>query len=138
MPGKGEYIVSVQIKDYSASVKRKMDAALLQALKNHGENWQKIVDRIIVEKDIIDTERLRKSMKHEINQQKKEMKAGTFGDNYVPYAIYNELGTHKMRARPFLSPSIKEANGGFAEVIKQSVGNEMSSTQGLTAEIKNL
>ena len=126
--------MGVQIKDYSASVKRKMDAAQLQALKNYGEHWLKIVDRIIVEKNIIDTGELRRSNKYEIDQQKKEITV----KNTAEHAIYNELGTYRMNPRPFLQPSVEEANGGFAEIIRQEAGKEISSTQGLTAEILNL
>lgn len=126
--------MSLQFKDYSESIKRKMEAAQLQALKNYGENWKKIVRRIIKEKGIYDTGRLHDSMDYKINQQKKEITTGTD----VPYAIFNELGTYRMKARPFLQPSVEEANGGFAEIIRQEVDREMSSTQGLTAEVRNL
>lgn len=126
--------MSVEFKDYSKSVLKKTEAAQLQALKNYGKNWEKIVHRIIKEKGVYDTGRLHDSMDYSINQQKKEITTGTD----VPYAIFNELGTYKMKARPFLQPSVEEANGAFAEILRQEINGEMSSTQGLTAEVKKL
>lgn len=124
----------VQVKDYSKSIERKMNAAQLRALDNYGKNWKSIVKRIITEKDIIDTHRMIDSMDYKIDTGNKTIKTGTD----VPYAVFQELGTYKMKARPFLVPSLDEANGALVKILSQEVGDELSSTQGLSPEIYEL
>lgn len=108
----------------------------IRALEAYGENWLKIVDRIIVEKDIIDTEALRESMAFDVDENKVEITCGVkqgysaHGRTPQNYAIYQELGTYKMMARPFIQPSIKEANMGLFETIRQEAEyTGLSSTQ---------
>lgn len=37
----------------------------------------------------------------------------------VTYGIYNELGTSKMPAHPFMSPAVEAAQGGFMSAAAQ-------------------
>lgn len=126
--------MKIQVKDYSKSIERKMNAAQLKALDNYGKHWKSVVQRIIKQKGVYDTGRLHDSMDYQIDTENKTIKTGTD----VPYAQYNELGTWKMAARPFLVPSLEEANGALVRIISQEVGDELSSTQGLTPEIYEL
>lgn len=53
----------------------------------------------------------------------------TVGDNgmtaevgpTVEYAIYQELGTHKMAPRPFLGPAFEQMRGPFNDAVKKLV-----------------
>lgn len=124
----------IVIKDYSKSVLAGMKKAQLQALENYGKNWKEIVKRIVVEKNIVDTGALRDSFYTKINQDAMTITTATD----VPYAQYQELGTWKIVARPFMVPSLREANGALVEILRQEIGETLGSTQGLTPEIKNL
>lgn len=125
---------SIQIKDYSKSVQQQMNKAQVQALENYGKNWKTIVRRIILEKGIYDTGYLYEHTDYKVDSQNKQIT--TFSD--APYSEYNELGTWKMRARPYMTPSIQEANGALAQILRQEIDGRLSSTQGLTPEVKNL
>lgn len=58
----------------------------------------------------VDTGRLRSSITWEIGQDGTTI-VGRVGTN-VHYAPYLELGTRRMRARPFLRPALAAAGGG--------------------------
>lgn len=111
-----------------------MDKAQVQALENYGKNWLSIVQKIILQKGIYDTGRLYEETNYKVDSQNKTIE--TYSN--APYAMYNELGTWKMKARPYMTPSIEEANGAFAQILKQEIDGRLSSTQGLTPEVKNL
>lgn len=59
----------------------------------------------------VDTGRLRASITHEVEDHRAELEVvGRVGTN-VEYAIYQELGTRFMSARPFLRPALDAAGG---------------------------
>ena len=129
-------MANVVALDYSEDVIRLLRKTEIRALEAYGENWKKIVDRIIVEKNIIDTGALRESMSYEIDEDKVEVTCGVkkgysaHGRTPENYAIYQELGTSKIPARPFIQPSIEEANMGLYKTIRQEAEyTGLSSTQ---------
>ena len=67
----------------------------------------------------VDTGNLRNSITHEV--EKKEARVGT----NVSYGIYQELGTSKMAAQPFLNPALEQNKGNirkiFADALKEAV-----------------
>lgn len=117
--------MSVVFNDYSKDVMKILRDTEIRALEAYGNNWLKIVDRIIVQKDIIETGALRESMSFEVDKDKVEVtcgvKRGFTAHGRLPenYAIYQELGTARIRARPFIVPSIQEANMGFYKTIRE-------------------
>ena len=64
----------------------------------------------------VDTGRLRASITHQVttNGTSGDMRVGT----NVEYAPYVELGTFRMKARPFIKPSITEHKAHYVSVIK--------------------
>ncbi len=46
---------------------------------------------------------------------------GMWGSQDVEYAIYQELGTHKMKAQPYLRPSADKNYGGLNERIRRNL-----------------
>lgn len=63
----------------------------------------------------IDTGRLRSS----IVSQAEGLSCG-IGTN-VEYAIYQEFGTYKMKAHPFLVPALKNNTENIKQIIKDSI-----------------
>ena len=67
----------------------------------------------------VDTGNLRNSITHEVEGN--EARVGT----NISYAIYQELGTSKMAAQPFLNPALEQNKGNikkiFADALKEAV-----------------
>jgi HK97 gp10 family phage protein len=69
----------------------------------------------------VDTGRLRGSITHVTGIDNGEQVAYV-GSN-VEYAIYQELGTYKMAAQPYLRPALQSVMGGISqESLAQSMG----------------
>lgn len=61
---------------------------------------------IITQKNIIDTGHLLNTMEHEPARRVFRGWEGKFGNWTARYAIYLEIGTVKMSARPFIQPAL--------------------------------
>lgn len=69
----------------------------------------------------VDTGRLRASITHVIGIE--EGKQAAYVGSNVEYAIYQELGTYKMAAQPYLRPALQSVMGGISqESFAQSMG----------------
>lgn len=66
----------------------------------------------------VDTGRLRNSITHEQFSEDTEV----IGTN-VEYAPYVELGTHKMKARPYLRPAAENHTAEYKAIMKQVYGS---------------
>jgi len=84
-----------------------------QFLPKAGVEVQKEAVRIIRSKGIIDSGRLRDSVKYKVRGD--EVSIGT----NVEYATYQEYGTVKMPARPYLRPSIDNKRKFLVELWGQ-------------------
>lgn len=71
----------------------------------------------IISKDIIDTGALLNS----IHTEKRGEKVYWVADG-VEYGVYHELGTHRMAARPFMTPAVEKVNLQIADIIKEELG----------------
>ena len=47
---------------------------------------------------------------------------GTY-DEEVPYALYVEVGTHKMAAQPFLKPAASDHKNEYRKIIEDALKN---------------
>jgi len=77
---------------------------------------------LLVERDAkknapVDTGRLRASITHELETEKDEL-IGIVGTNVV-YAKYQEFGTYKMAAHPFLFPALESNREKIKELLKE-------------------
>ena len=68
----------------------------------------------------VDTGRLKGSITHVMGTENGEQVAYV-GSN-VEYAIYQELGTYKMGAQPYLRPALQSVMGSISD---EAVGQEM-------------
>lgn len=102
------------ITDNSGALQAMTPVALLRATTKLGIKWQEIATDIVTDKGIVDTGELRKTLSY--NATENAVQVGS----PLKYAIYNELGTSRMPARPFIVPAIKD-NG---EIYQRIVADE--------------
>jgi HK97 gp10 family phage protein len=69
----------------------------------------------------VDTGRLRNSITHE---QSEDGMKGRVGTN-VEYGPYVEHGTRRMRARPYLFPSLEEETPRFKQRVRKAVADTL-------------
>lgn len=72
----------------------------------------------IVEKNIVDTGATLSSVNHQVTKLDDNGAEGEAGPG-TEYAIYHEFGTKKMRARPFMRPTIDEDKNIIAKAVMQ-------------------
>lgn len=103
--------MSVRIDDHSDEVKAEIEAALLKGLEECGitaETYAKL-------KSPVDTGRLKNSISHTVDGD-----TAYIGTN-VEYAAYQELGTSKMPAHPYLRPAVEN----HVDVYKKLLTDEL-------------
>ena len=95
-------------------------AAVPQALEAAAVVVEAQAKAIIVEKDIIDTGNLLNSVSYSV--QGDSARVGT----NVEYGVYQEYGTSRMEARPWLRPAVDEHQDeirqAFAAQMKRALG----------------
>lgn len=67
---------------------------------------------------------MRNSIINEVEKVSDTKVVGQFGTN-IEYAIFNELGTSKMTAQPFINPGFEAYKGEIVEDIKKHVLEEL-------------
>jgi phage gpG-like protein len=77
-----------------------------------GIKWQGLVTKIITQKRIVDTGRLRASMDYKVKESKVIV-----GTN-VEYSSQHELGLNGHRARPFIKPSLMDYKESYSSIAK--------------------
>lgn len=103
----------VVFTDNSAVVLAALEKARDRALEICGEKAESYAKELCP----VDTGRLRNSISH--------MQYGEdeyIGSN-VEYAPYVELGTHKMKARPFLRPAAEGHGDIYSDIMKKELMN---------------
>lgn len=110
--------MSVEFKDNSKAVKAALEAAILEALQGIGEAAEKHAK----EKAPVDTGNLRDHIRHAVSEDEKAVYIGTY-DKEVPYALYVEVGTHKMAAQPYLKPAAADHKGEYRKIIEDALKN---------------
>lgn len=100
----------VRLTDNSDSVRNALPsqiAAALEAIGLQAEGYAKL-------KAPVDTERLRNSLTHTVREKEKTVYIGT----NVEYAAYQEFGTVKTRAHPYLKPAVTEHTAEYKAIIE--------------------
>ena len=107
--------VEWHIKDNSAKFINRYNSNKSAILSAWGLKWQEIATGITTQKGIVDTGKLRDTLGFKadvVNSQ-------TIVGSPVEYAIFNELGTSKMAARPFIVPAIKDNGKAYAQIAQK-------------------
>lgn len=116
--------MDVEFKDNSGTVKKAVTEAMARALEICGGKAETYAKQLAPvgtpESTGIPGYRggtLRNSITHEQWDEKTEVIGST-----VKYAPYVELGTYKMKARPFLRPAAENHGGEYKAVIENELG----------------
>lgn len=102
-------VVEVRITDNSDQFKDSMEEKLEVALTAIGLTAEKYA-----KKDCpVDTGRLRNSITNAVESREKAVYIGT----NVEYAAYVELGTSRMKPRPYLRPAAENHSSEYRKII---------------------
>jgi HK97 gp10 family phage protein len=132
---------SVKFTDRSPEVRRALEKALELGLETIGMVAETHAKEAITRQGAVDTGRLRNSITYAVKKREGEIVAyrddegagyeqaigyGVKKDEVyigtnVEYAPYVELGTRKMRARPFLKPAATEHNDEYKQIMEATL-----------------
>lgn len=107
--------VKISVEDKSDKVLHLFDGAVARGLDAIGATAERHA-----KKDCpVDTGRLRNSITFSTETLKKEVYVGT----NVEYGPYVELGTSRMRERPFLRPAAQNHSAEYKRLMEDSLKN---------------
>lgn len=104
-----------EIKDNTNKLKQKLESNTAVILKEWGIKWQEISTGLVTSKGVVDTGLLRDTLGYKVDVSGKKTIVGS----PLNYAIYNELGTSRMPARPFIVPAIKDHGQAYASIVSK-------------------
>lgn len=105
--------MNIKITDHSDAVISELNKKIALALAKVGFKAEDHVKALAP----VDTGRLRASITHLVDD-----KSVTIGTN-VEYAKYQELGTSRMKAQPFLEPGIMNNMDEYKGIIRNELGD---------------
>ena len=117
--------IEISLTDNSDLIKEALEDQVEQALIAVGitaeNNAKREITRAVYDtpesKSYIRTGRLRNSLTHSVEMNEKAVYIGSA----VEYAAYVELGTSRMRARPYLRPAVANYTDEYKNLIKQAL-----------------
>lgn len=105
----------VKFTDNSAKVLSALPPAIERALEAIG-----MVAESYAKRDCpVDTGRLRNSVTHAVDGEERTVYIGT----NVEYGVYIEMGTSRMRARPYLAPAATHHKEEYKQIAEQAMKN---------------
>ena len=104
-------IKSVEITSHKDEIIRAKNEAIARALEAIGIQ----AEGDVAELAPVDTGRLRDSITHEVDESEEAVYVGT----NVEYAAYQEYGTSRMKAHPFLKPGIMNNLETYKEIAEK-------------------
>lgn len=103
------------INDNSDKFLKAFEKSKGKILSEWGLKWQEIATGIVTAKGVVDTGKLRNTLGYKADVGGSQ----TYVGSPLDYAIYNELGTSKMAARPFIVPAIKDNGSAYADIVSK-------------------
>lgn len=107
--------MNIEFIDNSDKVKEEFEKACLKALEECGM----IAEGYAKELAPVDTGNLRNSISHTVDDSGY---SAYIGSN-ISYAAFQELGTVKMKAHPFLKPAIANHESTYRGIIEDELKN---------------
>lgn len=105
----------IELDDFSEDVVMALANALERGMIAIGETAEKYAKEIVP----VDTGRLRNSITYLVDKESAEVYIGS----NVEYAAPVELGTSRMRPRPYLAPAATQHNEEYRQLVKDSLEN---------------
>lgn len=112
--------VDIKFTDNSDKVKQEFEAAILEALEAIGQT----VEGRAADYAPVDTGRLRDSITHEVADDEHAVYIGV--PQEVDYGKYQELGTSKMPAHPFLKPAVIDSIPDMKRIVEGGLKDDVS------------
>ena len=118
--------IEISLTDNSDLIKDALEDQVEQALISVGitaeNNAKREITRAVYDtpeskSGYVRTGRLRNSLTHSVAMNEKAVYIGSA----VEYAAYVELGTSRMRARPYLRPAVTNYTDEYKNLIKQAL-----------------
>lgn len=118
--------IEISLTDNSDLIKDALEDQVEQALTAVGitaeNNAKREITRAVYDtpeskSGYVRTGRLRNSLTHEVSMNEKAVYIGSA----VEYAAYVELGTTRMRPRPYLRPAVTNYTDEYKNLIKQAL-----------------
>lgn len=114
--------MEVRFKDNSDKVKEAFEEQILKALDGIGAT----VTVRAQDKAPVDTGALLADIRYEVEPGEKAVYIGNTLE--IPYAKYQELGTSKMQAHPYLKPACMDAKGDIQRIVKGTLKDDDSAS----------
>lgn len=112
-------VADVKIIDNSKEVLAAGERAVYAALTKIGIAAKQNIQQIILDKDIYDTGDLYRTIDYVVDEPAQKVTVGS----PQHYSVFNELGTHKMPARPFVAPGILEHRDQYKQITEDTLKN---------------
>ena len=109
--------LNVRVINHSSDVRQAMARGIPAALTAVGIAAKQNIQAVVIEKDVYDTGELHRTMDYNVRDADKSVDMGS------PkfYAVFNELGTSRMGARPFIRPGIFDNIEQYKEIITDTL-----------------
>lgn len=101
------------------SIKTEIKKVSREALEQIGLTAENDVVKYITQHNIVDTGRLRNSITHQMMPEGNAVQIGT----NVEYAPYVELGTSRMKSRPYLRQTITDNADKYRKMFRDAMSS---------------
>lgn len=108
--------VTVNLQDNSKKILELLNIATLAGLEKVGMRAETHAKEDYAP---VDTGHLRNNINHEVDESEMNMALSC----NVEYAAYQELGTRKMKAHPYLKPAIFNHTGEYKSILEDCLRN---------------
>lgn len=107
--------ISMSLEDNSGKVLNLMEDATIKALTKIGAKAETYAKGYAP----VDTGRLRNSIMFEVNSSEMDVSLGS----EIFYSVFQELGTRKMKAHPFLKPAMMNHTEEYKQILENNLKN---------------
>lgn len=114
-------MANLVFKDNSVQVLRQMDNGIEAALTKIGIAAKRNIQQVIIDKDIYDTGELHRTIDYQVDVPDERVDVGSPKN----YAVFQELGTSRQPARPFIRPGILDNTNEYRDIVAETIKEKM-------------
>ena len=112
--------ITIEITDNSKKVLETMENAKEAVLTRIGIAAKNNVIRIVEEKEIYDTGELHRTIDYDVSVQAESVDIGSPKE----YAVFQELGTRLIPARPFIVPGVLDNSEEYKQIAEDTLAEK--------------